>query len=45
MELTKKELQEIRGGISGWVIGGIIAGIIFIIGTIDGFVRPEACPK
>ena len=45
MELSKKELLEIKGGISGWVIGGIIAGIIFIIGAIDGFVRPESCQK
>ena len=45
MELSKKELLEVRGGVSAWVIGGIVAGIIFIIGAIDGFVRPQACPK
>ena len=43
-ELEKKELLEINGG--GISIGmgiGIIAGITFLIGVVDGLVRPLRC--
>lgn len=43
-ELNKEELQNINGG--GFHIGigiGIAAGISFLIGIIDGYVRPLAC--
>ncbi|MDD4035894.1 MAG: class IIb bacteriocin, lactobin A/cerein 7B family [Bacilli bacterium] len=42
-QLTNEELSNIKGGISFW--GGLaIAGtIIFIIGVIDGIVRPLKC--
>ncbi len=42
-ELNDKELMTINGGFGlGW---GILigAGITFIIGVIDGFVRPLKC--
>lgn len=43
-ELNKQELQAINGG--GLGLGLLIgAGIIFIIGLIDGFVRPLSCSK
>jgi len=41
-ELTKNELKNINGG--GIGVGLLIgAGVVFIIGVIDGFVRPLAC--
>ena len=45
MELTEKELLKINGGISSIAIAGIVGAVIFIVGAIDGFVRPLACPK
>ncbi len=42
-ELKNKELNRVIGGISTWGIIGIIAGIIFGIGVIDGLVRPLDC--
>ncbi len=42
-ELSFNELREIDGG-NGIAIGlGIVAGITFIIGIIDGYVRPLRC--
>lgn len=42
-ELNSNELSNINGG-SGFAIGlGIVAGITFIIGVIDGYVRPLRC--
>jgi len=42
--LNKKELLEIKGGGFNVGLGLLIgAGIVFIIGLIDGFVRPLAC--
>jgi len=42
-ELSSNELNNISGG-NGFAIGlGIIAGITFIIGVIDGYVRPLRC--
>ncbi|MBQ7140140.1 MAG: class IIb bacteriocin, lactobin A/cerein 7B family [Bacilli bacterium] len=43
MELNKEQLMKVNGGISGWAVAGIIGGIVFIIGVIDGYVRPLAC--
>lgn len=41
-ELNKKELMKVNGG--GWGIGlAIGAGIIFLIGVIDGYTRPLKC--
>lgn len=41
-EISKQELKTIRGG--GFGLGiAIVAGVIFIIGVIDGFVRPLRC--
>ena len=43
-EISKDELQEMNGGgISLLGVAGIIAGAVFIIGVIDGFVRPKKC--
>ena len=45
MELIKnEELKKIDGGgISAWTALGIGAGIVFLVGVIDGFVRPLKC--
>lgn len=43
-KLDKKELLEIEGGAFNPAIAlGISAGIVFLIGVIDGFVRPMKC--
>jgi lactobin A/cerein 7B family class IIb bacteriocin len=42
-ELNKQELLNISGGFGKWAIMGIVGGITFIIGVIDGFVRPLRC--
>ncbi|MEG1351361.1 MAG: hypothetical protein RR359_02315 [Bacilli bacterium] len=43
-DLEKEQLEELEGGaLSIWAIGGIIALGIFIIGIVDGFVRPLRC--
>lgn len=41
-ELSKQELRQIKGGGIGLGIA-IVAGVIFIIGVIDGYVRPLRC--
>lgn len=41
--LKDEELMEIRGGVSAWLLFGIASGITFIVGIIDGFVRPLKC--
>lgn len=41
-ELSVNEMHEVKGG--GATIGfAIVAGITFLIGVIDGFVRPLKC--
>lgn len=42
-ELDSSEEMSIYGGVSPWVIAGIGAGLVFLIGVIDGFVRPLKC--
>ena len=42
--LTKEELQNIEGGGLSWGAVGVIISIgVFIIGVVDGFMRPLAC--
>ncbi|MEG0021591.1 MAG: class IIb bacteriocin, lactobin A/cerein 7B family [Bacilli bacterium] len=41
-ELNNKELMEVKGGGAGTILI-IIAGIVFLIGVIDGYVRPLPC--
>lgn len=44
MKLSNKELTMISGGGVNLGVGMIIASaVIFIIGVIDGFVRPLKC--
>lgn len=44
LEIKEKDLKNIKGGgISIWGGIGIVSGVIFLIGVIDGFVRPLRC--
>ena len=44
IEIQKKQLLEIKGGASKLgIAASIIAGVIFVIGVIDGYVRPLRC--
>lgn len=45
MNLSKNELLNIKGGFSWTVAALITAGITFIIGVIDGYLRPNKCIK
>lgn len=43
-KLEKKQLLEITGGGFSFGLATLIgAGVVFIIGVIDGFVRPLKC--
>lgn len=42
--LSDVELKDINGGAISWhVIGAIVGAGAFIIGVIDGFLRPYRC--
>ena len=44
MKLNNRELRNIKAGASvGWIIGGIIAGVTFLAGVLDGYFRPFKC--
>ncbi len=43
MRLNDAELNNITGGISVWGALGIIAGLIFGVGAVDGYARPYRC--
>lgn len=48
-ELTKNELMNIEGGslttvgLGFGIAATVIASIVFIIGVIDGYIRPLPC--
>ncbi len=42
-KLENKELKSIKGGVSGWLVAGIIAAGVFIVGVFDGIARPLRC--
>ena len=42
-KLTDYELKCTKAGSAGWVIAGVTAGITFLIGVLDGYVRPFKC--
>lgn len=43
-EITNEELKQLKGGgISIWGGIGIGALITFLVGVVDGFVRPLKC--
>ena len=41
--LDDRELNEINGGFSGWVLAGITLAATFIAGVVDGIARPKKC--
>ncbi|MBR1385523.1 MAG: hypothetical protein IJ568_01690 [Bacilli bacterium] len=42
--LENKDLKRINGGgLSFLAALGIVAGVTFVVGAIDGFVRPQKC--
>ena len=44
VKLKEDELLSINAGASiGWIIGGIIAGLSFLVGSLDGYFRPYHC--
>lgn len=43
IKLTNNELSSIKGGSAGWIAAGIIAGITFLAGVLDGITRPFKC--
>ena len=43
MRLNNNQLKEISGGISVWGVLGIVAGLIFGVGAVDGYARPYRC--
>ena len=44
--LTKQELKNINGGEITFATGClIVGGIVFLIGVIDGYLRPLSCKK
>ena len=42
-ELSVNEMHDVKGGSKAVVGLAIVAGITFLIGVIDGFVRPLRC--
>ncbi|MBQ8871390.1 MAG: hypothetical protein IJ018_01425 [Bacilli bacterium] len=43
-KIEEKELKNIKGGsVSVGTILAIGAGIVFLVGIVDGFVRPLKC--
>lgn len=42
-KVEEHELEQINGGFSWGVAAGIVAGVVFIIGIIDGYVNPQKC--
>ena len=45
MVMPKEELLTLQGGGLGWLaVTGVVLGVVtFVIGIIDGYVRPLAC--
>ena len=43
LKISDSELKKIDGGITVWAIVGIISAGIFLVGLVDGFVRPLKC--
>ncbi len=39
------ELDHVRGGVSGWVVVGIAAVVVFLAGVLEGITSPNPCQK
>ncbi len=43
-KISNENLKQIQGGgLSFWVIGGLVALGTFLVGVFDGIARPEKC--
>lgn len=43
-KVNDDELCDVHGGGISWgIVAGIIAGVTFIIGVIDGYTNPKKC--
>ncbi len=42
-KLDSNNLAQINGGVSAGTVILVIAGVIFIVGVKDGYVRPLRC--
>lgn len=43
-KLNKNEEKSLKAGASaGWIVAGIITGISFLAGILDGYFRPYKC--
>ena len=44
VKLSQKKLKKLKAGaVSGWLVAGIVAGITFVVGVLDGIARPFKC--
>ena len=44
MKLKNSALKMIYAGASaGWITAAIVTGVSFIVGILDGFIRPFKC--
>lgn len=43
MELTKKEMHNITGGVSWGIIAGVAAAVVYLIGCLNGYTNPNRC--
>lgn len=39
------ELDKVKGGVSGWVVVGIAAVVVFLAGVFEGLTNPDPCQK
>lgn len=39
------ELEQVKGGVSGWTMVGICALIVFLAGVFEGITSPNSCNK
>ncbi len=39
------ELDNVKGGVSGWVVIGIAAIVVFLAGVFEGITSPNPCQK
>ncbi len=39
------ELENVKGGVSGWVLVGVAAFIVFLAGVFEGITNPSPCEK
>ena len=43
--LTNKELESVNGGVAAATYLIITGAVVFLIGVVDGFIRPLKCRK